>query len=564
MQRVDIVAYVSRVALAMSLLGETSFKTAAYRRAAQAVAAMSEEAWQDWLAETGAPPPGVGARIQARLRSLASEGHATDLEALLVRIPPGLFDLLKIRGLGARRVHTLWQDAGIVTLRQLERACHRGHLARLTGFGEALQAQLGHEIRHARRMRGRWLRHTAGRFADEREDALRRIKGWVRMERAGEFRRAHETVNEIVWVISAEQPPVFLGRLATLEGTSLPSSEVPDTVVLKLPDTPTARFVVVRNSHFAARLFLATGSPAHVRAVLGRLDAGPGDELTWLPESEEEIYARAGLAYVPPELREGRGEVEAAADGTLPRLITAGDLKGVLHVHTNWSDGRASIAQMVSEAQSIGWSYIGIADHSQAAFYANGLTAERLRRQLAEIEKVQADFPEVRIFRGIECDILPDGRLDLDDDALEMLDYVVVSVHSVMRMDCDTMTRRLVRAIQHPHATLLGHPSGRLLLEREGYDVDWERLFEAVADAGKAIEFNAPPERLDLDWRLMRDATRLGIPICINPDAHQLESLRNVFPGLDTARKGWLTPGQVLNARTADELHAYLSGDREA
>lgn len=614
MERTDAADYLNTMALALELLGESPHRIAAFSRAARIVQDTAGEAWIDWLAGRRPAPQGIGAGIRKRLDELARRGVAADLEALLLQIPPSLFDLLKLRGLGPRRVRTLWVDANIITLHQLERACRRGRLAHIRGFGERLQLQMQQEIRRLRRTRGLWLRHGAILLAQEHEERLRHVKGLIEIARAGQLRRALETVSEIVWVIAADEPSVLLGRLARLEGASLPNRGSPDTVLVDAPDAPRERMIVTAESHLAGRLFLETGSRAHTRSVLrslanagARLESASASERAadraesrnrkpagvqpaarvesvarknggaplstggirsrdqgahervWLPRSEEEIYERAGMAYVPPELREGRGEVLAARRGEIPALIRAGDLKGVLHVHTTWSDGKASIRQMAEEARALGWSYLGIADHSQAAFYARGLSAERLRRQAEEIRSLQTTLADMRIFRGIECDILPDGSLDLDSRTLEALDYVIVSIHSVMKMDRDAMTERIIRAMRHPAATILAHPSGRLLLERESYGVHWDRILDAAAETRVALEFNSVPERLDLDWRLIRSATDRGIPICINPDAHHPQAMRNVLEGIETARKGWLTPQQVLNTRSAGELEAYLS-----
>ncbi len=558
MDRADAIAYLQQMALALELIGESPHRTAAFRRAARALSEIEDGDWDAWVEERGPALPGIGPGIRKRLADYRRTGTLADLEALHLQIPPGLFDLLRIRGLGPRRVRQLWQEADIVTLRRLERACRRGRLAKLPGFGEKTQQQLMEEIRRLRRYQGRSLRIHAIEQAQAREADLRAVKGLHDLTRAGELRRALETVGELVWVAGGDDPAIQLGRIATLTAASLPSPEEPDVVRFAAPDAPPERIVVTARDHHAARLFLETGNEAHVRGVLRRLagrDLPSGD---WLPATEEAIYAQAGLAYIPPEIREGRGEISASRSGELPDLLRAEQIQGVLHVHTTWSDGKGSVRRMTEEARRLGWSYIGIADHSQAAFYARGLSPERLQKQADEIAEVQEAFPDVRIFRGIESDILPDGTIDMPEASLAQLDFVIVSVHSVMRMTSGAMTDRLIRAIRHPQATVLGHPSGRLLLERESYPIDWERLLDAAADAGVAIEFNAPPERLELDWRLIRAATGRGIPICINPDAHRPDAMHHVIAGIDTARKGWLTAAQTLNTRGAGELAAFF------
>ncbi len=553
MERAAAVRYLRRMALALTLLGDGAARASDWRAAARVLARASDPDWQAFLAPGGALTAVLPADAAAGLRRLARTHAAPDLEALMTQIPPGLFDVLAITGLGARRVRTLWVAGNIVTLGQLERACLRGRLARLSGFGGDLEGRLLAAIRRRRHGRGHWLRPAALARAQEREALFERTKGVLAVARAGRLRREWEIVDELVWVIAAEDPRVALGRLATLPGAGYPDPESPDTLGIAHRDAPRERLIVTGAPRFVGRRFLETGSAGHVRSVLARL----GDGL-WLPSSEEEIYARAGLDCVPPELREGRGEIAAARDRELPRLVTAEDLRGVLHVHSDWSDGRSSIRAIAAAAREQGWSYVGIADHSRSAFYARGLDPERLRAQAAEVRHIQEEFPELRIFHGIECDILPGGRLDLPSGALAALDYVVASIHAPAGEDRAGMTRRIVTALRQPVTTLLAHPTGRLLLEREAYPLDWDALLDAAAEARVAIEFNARPERLDLDWRLLREATRRAIPICINPDAHSAGGLRVVADHIATARKGWLTAEQVLNTRGPDDLARYF------
>jgi DNA polymerase (family X) len=564
MERAQAARYARRMALALTILGDSAGRSADWRAAARAMSGASEPNWRDWWGGTGPLAQVLPAEVEAGLRRLERTHSAPDLEALMTQIPPGLFDVLAITGLGARQVRTLWIEGSIVTLGQLERACLRGRLAKLPGFTPDLEARVLASIRRRRRGRGHWLRPTALARAQEREAVFARTKGLLAIERAGPLRRAWEIVDELVWVIAADNPGVVLGRLATLSGAGYPDPDAPDTLVFHHRDAPRERLIVTGKPHFAGRLFLETGSVGHVRGVLARITSSPGDAdpgaaaLPWLPTTEEEIYARAGLDFVPPELREGRGEIAAARDHALPCLVEAGDLQGVLHVHTDWSDGHSSIRDIAVAAREQGWSYVGIADHSRSAFYARGLDPQRLRAQAEAVRQVQAEFANLRIFHGLECDILPGGTLDLPPETLASLDYVIASIHTPAGEDRTAMTRRIVTALEQPATTLLAHPTGRLLLEREAYPLDWDELLDAAAQARVAIEFNARPERLDLDWRLLREATGRGIPICINPDAHSAGGLRVVADNIATARKGWLTCDQVLNTRGVEELARYF------
>jgi DNA polymerase (family 10) len=580
MQRSEALRYLRRMAQTARLLGEPPARARVFGRAARTLRSWTAEDWARWTAGEAAPSDALDPRIEPRLRRFVATGRARDLEARLLRIPPGLFDILRVRGLNPARARALWQEGRIVTLRQLARACRRGALARLPGFDEGLQTRILARFVRARHLRTTWLRHRALAAAGRREAELERIPGVLRVARAGEMRRATELVSRLVWVVAAEAPATVLARLATLEGARLLPVASPDRVRREPPDEPPEEIVVVDAAHLAARLFLETGARAHVRGVLRRLarrdtglpppgwepaPASPDEAETGglrLPADEAEIYARAALAFVPPELREGRGEVRAARAGTLPRLVEPGELQGVFHVHTNWSDGRAALPEIAAEARALGWRYVGIADHSRGAFYARGLDAARLAQQADEVRRVQRDFPDVRIFHGVECDILPDGRLDLDARALGALDYVIVSIHTLLDMEGASMTRRVVEAIRHPAATILAHPSGRLFHERPPYRLEWSRVFEAAAASGVAIEFNTTPSRLDLDWRRIRAATGRGVRLAVNPDAHHLEGLHRVALGLETARKGWLTAEQVLNTRSVVEMEEHFHARR--
>ena len=543
-------------------------------------ACWAAEDWARW--SEGEPPAAapLDPRIEPRLRRFVATGRARDLEARQLRIPPGLFDILRVRGLTPARARVLWQQGRIVTLRQLARACRRGTLAQLPGFDEGLQTRILAQFVRARHLRTTWLRYRALEAAGRREAELAQVPGVLRVARAGEPRRATELVSRLVWVIAAEAPETVLARLATLEGARLLPPASPDRMRREPADEPPEEIVVVDAAHFAARLFLETGGRAHVRGVLRQLarrdpDAPPPGAAAarasadpveagalGLPADEAEIYARAGLAFVPPELREGRGEIRPARAGSLPRLVEPGDLQGVFHVHTNWSDGRATIPEVAAEARALGWRYIGIADHSRGAFYARGLDAGRLAQQAEEVRRVQRDFPDVRIFHGVECDILPDGRLDLDARTLSSLDYVIASVHTLLDMESEAMTRRVVAAVSQPATTILAHPSGRLFHERPPYRLAWPRVYEAAAASGVAIEFNTTPSRLDLDWRRIRAATGHGVRLAVNPDAHHLEGLHRVALGLETARKGWLTAAQVLNTLPIADVEEHFHARR--
>ncbi|MCK4412475.1 MAG: hypothetical protein KAY32_02905 [Candidatus Eisenbacteria sp.] len=561
--------YLREMALAMELLGEAPGVPQTLSAAARQVLALSAERWRQWVAGNAVERLGLSDESLRDLGNFARHARRTPLDTLQLRIPPGLYELLGLPGLGPQRVRRLWHEAQIVSVKQLHRACRRRHLAGISGFGPGLEARFLDALEGLRRSQGRWLRNEALRIARRREAKWRPAAGLDRLAWAGEARRAWETVGLLTWVAAAANPEAALGRLSLQPGARLAGTP-PDRVVWTPPGEPRQEVIVVEAERFAARWFLETGDPAHTTAFLQRLaeinPAATPLELG-LPTSEEDLYAQAELPWIPPALREGRGEIAAAAAGRLPTLIRARDLRGVFHVHTEWSDGRASIAEVASAGARLGWDYIGIADHSQSAYYARGLTPERLAAQAAEVRRVAAGIPGVRLFHGVECDILPDGSLDYTDAQLRSLDYVIASIHSVTAMSREAMTARVVRALRHPAVRMFAHPSGRLLLQRPACALDWPAVFGTAAEMGVAIEFNTTPDRLDLDWRLIRTATEQGVRLVVNPDAHRLAALEMVGEGLETATKGWLTPEQVINTRSAeameDWLHATRSGSPE-
>ncbi|MFH1145335.1 MAG: PHP domain-containing protein [Candidatus Eisenbacteria bacterium] len=511
-------------------------------------------------AAAGARLAGEGPREQALwMRQFAQTGCVIELEEQRLRIPAGLQAMLALPGLGIPEVGRLWREGGLSSLPRLRRACLRRR-APLPGILPELQRRLCGQLAPLHPSQGFWLKDPLLRMAGASARRWRDLVGLERIELAGDARRALELADRLVWVGQSEHPEVPLGRLAARMGAQL-SGESSDRVHIAREDGLVEEFVIVDREHFAARLFLETGSRGHVDALLARLAslsrAASLEELG-LPATEEALYEAAGAPWIPPELREGRGELEAAIRGGVPRLIRAEDLKGVFHVHTTYSDGIATIEQQARAASDLGWRYLGIADHSQAASYAGGLTPARIAEQAEEIRRLQGAFPALRLFHGVECDILPDGRLDYDDDVLARLDYVIASIHTATEMPREAMTRRIVRALEHPAVTILAHPSGRLLRERPAYALDWSAVFAAAARAGVLIEFNTNPDRLDLDWRLMRAATTHGVLLAVNPDAHRVEALAGVASAVATARKGWLAPEHVFNALPVEAVEEAL------
>ncbi len=541
-----------KIAALMELHGDNPHRIRAFSNAARTVERLEEDL--DELLASGRilEIRGIGKGTAGVLAELAAGRRPEVLAELEEKTPPGLGELFDLPGLGPKKIRALWRELGITSLGELEYACIENRLVELPGFGPRTQARLLEAIAFRRRSLERRLVNEAWDEAQPLLDALGRAG--LRRETAGELRRGCETVGRVVMVVespSAEAVARAVEGLlenGRLEGTSLRGVTRGGL---------TAEFLAVPAESFGAALLHATGSEQHLEA-LARRAAGGGLRLAAgglfsgadrvAGGEEEGIYRALGLPPVPPELREDGSEVQRAADGTLPELVTEGDLAGALHNHTRYSDGTASLEEMAAAALGLGWSFLGIADHSPAAHYANGLDAERLQDQWRAVEAWNRANPGLRLLKGLEADILPGGELDIPEGCEEGLEYVVASVHSSFRLPRDQQTARLLAAVRHPATTVLGHPTGRLLLARQPYDVDLEAVLEACAEHGVTVEINANPHRLDLDWRWARRAVELGIPLAIDPDAHSVEGLGDLRWGVMVARKAGAGRGDVLGA----------------
>jgi len=558
----EIARVLKEVGALIELSGGNTFRSRAYLNAARTVDQME-------LQIGTLPPdvevldvPGIGKGIFAQIRELLCTGTFDLREELLGSLPPGVVELLSIRGLGAKRIRRLWQELGVDSVEKLEEAALTGRIATLGGFGPKSEEQILKAVQFYRSSHS--YRHIDVAFAlvAPLVEQLRALPGVDRVEVAGEMRRRLEIVQRADVVVSTSD------RKAT--EVALPASfvkvEHPEADAVydgKLEGGFPARLVMTSPERFGYTLWRTTGSEAHCEKFFTRY--GPPAETG----EEADLYTGIGLSYVPPELREDRGEIEEAAAGTLPALIETFDLKGCLHNHTTYSDGAHTLREMAEAARAMGYSYFAVCDHSRSLSIANGLSIERLREQQAEIADLNRQFAAdrakpFRIFSGIESDILADGSLDYPEDVLDSLDLVVASVHTGLKMDREEATERVLRAVNNPYTTILGHATGRLLLQREGYPLDFERIFDACTRNGVAIEVNANPRRLDLDWRWIRMATDRGVLISINPDAHSTSQLHLVEWGVGVARKGRLTPAQCLNALPLEAFEAWLAARRKS
>ncbi|MCO5167126.1 MAG: DNA polymerase/3'-5' exonuclease PolX [Planctomycetes bacterium] len=566
MDNKTIEATLLEIARTLELKGENPFKVRAYENAARAVASLEEDVATLIREERLKHIPGIGASIREKLLELCGTGTLAYLEELRAGIPAGVFDLMKVQGMGPKKTKAVWELLGVTSLEELEKACRDDRVAHLKGFGKKTQDKILSGLALLARTRDRVLRAEALPQARRLADALAAVEGVERVEVAGSLRRGRETVRDVDLLIAAPKADPVMEAFVSHEDVADVIARGPTKTSVHVHSGLQVDVRVVPPESFACALAYFTGSKefnVHLRQLaldqgytlneysLRPLDGSPAPALA----TEAELFGKLGLAYVEPELRENTGEVDAARAGTLPTLVEPQDIAGVLHVHTTWSDGVGSVADMVEEAARLGYGYVGISDHSQAARYANGLSAERLRAQREEVEAARAAHPGLVVLHGVECDIMADGSLDLPDDCLAELDFVIASVHTELGMERDRMTARLVRAVSHPLVRVLGHPLGRRLLEREASQFDWEPVLEAAAGNGVAIEVNGQPQRLDADWIHIRRIRARGVKLCINPDAHAPGTLDDARRhALVEARRGWASRQDVVNSLPADRF----------
>ncbi len=574
MNRAQVSRALEEIALLLELDGENPFKARAHRNAARAVLSLPEDL-EDLIASGRLrEAKGIGKSLGEAIASLARTGSLPQLEELRRRVPPGLVEMVKLPGLGPRRARFLFETLGADSLAALEYACRENRLASLKGFGERTQAKILEGIEFLRRHLGRFL-------LSEASDAARDLLAWVRdhpstvrASLAGAIRRREEILAGVDLVVSSRDPAPLIAEFTASRPGSTVLRTAGEGASIRLASGLPADLHVASDEAFPLAQVLLTGPSAHTAALRARGRASrpglyfhedglyrgedPGTER--LPCADEEaFYAALGLPFIPPEIRQDGREIEEAAAGRIPRLVEARDLKGVLHVHTNWSDGRSTLEEMIEGAVAREFEYVGISEHSQSAGYAGGLKPDAVRRQREAIETLRPRYPSIRILHGIESDILGDGSLDYPQEVLERFDFVVASVHSGFGMSQEEMTRRVVRAVESPFTTILGHPTGRLLLGREEFRIDLDAVIEAAARCGVSIEINANPHRLDLDARRCRAARGAGVLLSINPDAHDVEGLDDMAYGVDTARRGWLAREDILNARPWEEIEALAS-----
>ncbi|HZZ19788.1 MAG TPA: DNA polymerase/3'-5' exonuclease PolX [Opitutaceae bacterium] len=586
MTKNEIADVLAEIGTLMELKGENPFKIRAYSGGARAIEALEKADFEKLVAEGELQSvKGIGEALAAKIMELHATGRLEFLDKLKASIPPGLVEMLRIPGLGPKKIAALERELGIKSVAELDKACREGRVAGLAGFGEKTQEKILAGIKNREAYSRRHVWWKANDVAMPILEGLRSLSQVGRAEAAGSLRRGLETVGDLDFIVAATDVAPVVEWFTGMAGVKEVTAKGDTKASVRLESGMQADLRIIPADQFAFALHHFTGSKDHNVLMRQRaLDRGLSLSEWGLVPAEGEGTARdkaaqkksvsasdetglfkaLGLAFIPPELREGLGEIEAAEKGEIPKLIEALDLRGAFHNHTTESDGRSTLSEMAGAAQALGWEYLGIADHSKSSVQAKGLDEKRLLKQVAEIHALNKSGKfKTRVFTGTECDILPDGRLDFDDGVLAQLDYVVVSVHSAFSQDEDVMTARIVRAIENPRSTMLGHLTGRILLERESYKVDSAKVIDAAIANGVVIELNASPYRLDMDWRLWRRAAERGLECSVNPDAHDTEGLRYVAAGINAARKGWLTRENVVNTMPLAKMEAWLAKKRK-
>jgi DNA polymerase (family X) len=567
MDKEQVAAVLEEIATLLELQGENPFRCQAYSKAARAILQMEHSLAEVVAAGKLDEVPGIGETLKEKITTLVNTGKLPFYEELKQKVPPGMVDMLRLPGVGPKKIKALYDHLDIENLEQLTAACHAGTVAKLKGFGEKTQQKILEGIAFLGEMGNRFRLDQALAIGQALLEQLRQLPGVIRIELCGSLRRCRETIRDIDILISSSKPKPIMDAFVKLPQVIqvLGHGETKSSIMAG-HESPTGRVVmnadlrVVTDEQFPFALNYFTGSKEHNVAMRQRAQqyglklneyelAGPKKSIKC--RDERDIYQALDLDYIAPELRENTGEIDAAAEHRLPQLIEEDDIQGTFHCHTTWSDGHSTLAEMAEAAKALGYKYLGIADHSQSLNVANGLTPARVRKQLADIDALNEKMKGIRIFKGTECDILADGRLDYNDQTLALFDYVVASVHTHFNLPESEMTARIIKAISHPRVTMLGHATGRLLLRREAYKLDLEAILKAAAKHGTMVEINAHPQRLDLDWIHCKRAKALGVKVVINPDAHSAHEIELTNFGVTVARRGWLEKHEIFNANSA-------------
>ncbi|MGE5554169.1 MAG: DNA polymerase/3'-5' exonuclease PolX [Betaproteobacteria bacterium] len=550
----------------VEVAGDNPFKAVAYRKAARLLEGLGEPFAEAWAAGRLRHQPGIGEAIHAKIGELAQAGTMRALERLRQEIPPGVMEMLTLPGVGPRHAHTFWKVLGLENLDALKQAAEEHRLRNVKGLGSKLELAVLRAIAQRNQTPERQLLGFALPLARDMRAGLARQPGVERAEIAGSVRRRCEVAADLDLLVATRAPEEVGEYFSRLPSFREVTDQGPTRITAVHHGGFPVHLQLVKPEAWAPALLHLTGSREHLVRLRQRAEdrgwrldehglRGPGVELP----DEEALYRALGLPFIPPELRENRGEIEAAEEGQLPKLVEEANLRGDLHVHSQWSDGSASLRELREAAARLGYEYLAICDHSRSLAIAHGLDAERLRAQRKEIEALNAEGHPVRLLSGIEVDILADGRLDLEDELLAELDIVVASLHSGFRQEPERLFARAAAALRHPQVDILAHPTGRLLGHRPPYQIDVPALIELAVETGTALEVNATPDRLDLSDQHVRRLIEAGGLVAIDTDAHSTEQLALREYGVATARRGWCTAGRVLNARPLSDLLRLLA-----
>ena len=551
------------IARFLELKGENPFRVRAFENAARAVTGFPGDLSEGVKSGALGEVHGIGKATLQIVSELLDTGRSSVLDELREQIPPGLVEMTRIPGLGVTKIRQIHEALDIDTVTDLDVAAADGRLAALPRFGAKTAENVRRGIAHLRRSTEFRLVHHAEAEARSLRESLAALEGVVRVEVAGSVRRRREIIRDLDFLIGYRDPGArdsIVKRLRTTPGVT-ESSGAENAVTLRFASGTLADVFFAPVESFGLAWIRGTGSAAHLTQLEARAGARSLSLAHGNYPEEADVYGALGLAWIPPELREGTGEIEAATSGTLPQLVEDRDLRGFLHCHSNYSDGTTTIPDWAAACSAAGYSWMGLTDHGQGAF-AGGLKAEDIGRQHDEIDAVNRADPSFTVLKGIEADILEDGKLDYDAATLDRFDFVIGSIHTRFGMTEQQMTDRVLKAMDDPHLTILGHPTGRLLLSRDPFPLDLERVLRRAADRGIAIEVNADPHRLDLDWRHVREARSLGVTVSIGADAHSVAGMANVSVGVGIARKGWVAAENVLNAREADGFRTFARARR--
>ena len=563
----DITDVLEEIAVLLELKGENPFKARAYSNAARVLDSYEGDIAQLVAENRLGELSGIGEALQQKITELVKTGRLEYYEKLRDSIPEGLLGLMAVPALGPKKIKALHEKLGVTSVAELEAACQAHKVRALAGFGAKTEEKLLANIAQARDYAALYVYAEAWAQAEEIREALRDHEEVLQLSVAGSLRRGREIVKDLDFVASSRQPEAVMDYFVSLPWVKQVTNHGATKSSVLLNNGMSADLRVVSDKEFACALHHFTGSKEHnvamrqraiaqgrklsewgLFAIGDRKKAGPDEEGERLPcHTEEELFHLLGLQYIPPELRENLGEIEAAEKREIPRLVDWMQLRGTFHCHTNWSDGKNTLAEMAEEARELGLDYLGIADHSKSSFQANGLNEHRLAEQIKLIAEYNAMTPDFHVFAGSEVDILKDGRLDFSDSVLAKLDYVVASVHNAMNQDEAEMTARVIRAMENEYVTMLGHSTGRLLLQREPSKISLEKIIDCAARTGTWIELNCSSWRMDMDWRWWHRARDKGVKCAINPDAHRVSQFAMLRHGVTLARKGWLRREDVIN-----------------